>query len=155
MKQIRLTQGMVALVDDEDFEWLSRRKWFAHKIRNAWYAASHGSDGRFYMHRVIMNAPTNKLVDHVDGDGLNNQKNNLRFASNAENLWNQDKHKNNTSGYKGVHFDKKSQIWIAQIRSAVGQRNIGQFSTPQEAAHAYDEAAKELHGQFAHLNFKD
>ncbi len=156
MKEIRLTQGKVALVDDEDFEWLSKQKWNAHKIRETWYATRHGADGSFYMHRVIMNAPTDKLVDHIDGNGLNNQKGNLRIASNAENLWNQGRHKNNTSGYKGIYLDKRCNKWAVQIRAnRSSPQCMGYFETAEEAARVYDNAAKKLHGKFARLNFKD
>ncbi len=154
MKEIKLTQGKVALVDDEDFERINQFKWYAHKIREMWYATR--SSTRFYMHRVIMNAPSGMLVDHKDRDGLNNQKYNLRVTTNAKNLWNQGKHKDNTSGYKGVSFDKKSKKWLVQIRVNDGNaRHLGYFDTVEEGAHAYDRAAKELHGEFAYLNFRD
>lgn len=107
------------------------------------------------MHREIMRAPEGVLVDHRDGDGLHNWRENLRNCTDAQNKMNRKViSANNTSGYKGVSWSKKKRKWIAQ--SMINKKHIfiGHFSTPEEAARAYDEKARELFGEFARTNFK-
>lgn len=156
MKQIQLTKGKVALVDDGDFALVSPFKWTASydKAANKWYAVRRvmvaGRSTTFLMHRVIMDAPSGCLVDHKDGDGLNNQRSvNLRLATKSQNMCNRGKNRNNTSGYKGVCLIKSRRQWIAQIGANGVQRNLGYFETPQDAAQAYVNAAFLMHGEFA------
>ena len=100
MKKIKLTQGKVALVDDGDFEWLSQWKW---TYKNGGYAyRSIGSKGHIFLHRAIMKSPKNLEIDHINGNGLDNRRSNLRFATHKQNIRNQQKQKNRTSKYKGV-----------------------------------------------------
>jgi hypothetical protein len=158
-KIITLTQGQVAKVSDEWYEELSKYKWLAHYApgTNSFYAERQssrllGKQKLIKMHRVIMNAPEEMAVDHIDHDTLNNQVENLRLCTTAQNMCNQGKQKNNTSGFKGV--TKRKNRWEAGIRlGSLGKTYIGRYSTPEEAAHAYDEAAKKYHGEFAELNF--
>ena len=156
MKRIPLTQGLYVLVDDEDFEYLNQWNWYAHKQGNTYYAKrTTGKDYKViivHMHRVISNVPTNKIVDHVDGNGLNNQKDNLRVCNKAQNGMNRPKQNNNTSGYKGVGWDKSRNKWKAQITLDGKNRLIGRFENLQDAARAYNNEAVKLHGEFAHLN---
>jgi len=161
MKQIALTQGQVALVDDEDFERLNQYKWCAHFQPNranggSFNAVRNGKvDGKFFtvlMHREIVNAPNNKQVDHKDRDSLNNQKSNLRLADHSQNGMNRGLHKNNSSGYKGVYFRKDRDRFMARIKKNGRVISLGCYQTAAEAAHKYNEAAVELFGEFAVAN---
>lgn len=151
MKRIKLTQCKYALVDDEDFEWLNKFNWYATKGRNEdiWYAGRGRPISR--MHREIMNAPADKQVDHKDGNGLNNQKSNLRLATNQQNQRNQ-KPRNSSSKFKGVHWYKRDQVWIAYIQINGELKRLGYFNSEILAAQTYNLAAKMYFGEFARLN---
>lgn len=143
-RQIALTQGKFALVDDEDFEELNNKKWYAIKSNRTFYAYSGKCAA---MHRVIMNPPNDMVVDHIDGDGLNNTRNNLRICTQTENKWNNRKSVTNKSGAKGVYFFAKK--WQASIGDRGKTKYLGRFNTPEEAEAAYKKAARELRGEFA------
>lgn len=160
MKEIKLTQGQVALVDDEDFEYLNQFKWYAQKDNNTFYAGTNTSGKGdlkrkvIWMHRVLLNVTDSKiLVDHIDHNGLNNQKSNIRVATYAQNSRNKRPCKNTSSKYKGVTYRRLNK-WEASIRLFKKYKYIGIFSTEIEAAKAYDEMAKLHYGEFACLNFK-
>ena len=158
MKQIPLTKGYFALVDDEDFEWLSQWKWNASVERNRVYATRSGGVGKaaIKMHRQIMGLTDPKIFcDHWDNWGLNNWRSNLRVATKSQNAMNRPIDKRSTSGFKCVSWFKKSNKWRAYIVVNYRQKSLGLFDCPVDAARAYDTAAKELHGEFANLNFKD
>ena len=153
MKEIQLTQGKVALVDDEDFEYLNQWKWCAHKHRNTFYVVRNttlnGKRITKLMHGVILNG---KGIDHIDHNGLNNQKSNLRFCTQSQNLMNTKKRANTSSIYKGVHFDNRTKKWLAQINLRGKQIYIKLLSSEVDAARAYNAKATELFGEFANLN---
>lgn len=155
MKKIFLTQGKFALVDDEDFNWLNQWKWHYHidgyAVRN--YARISPRQGLFLMHRVIVNCPTDKQIDHIDGDGLNNQKFNLRICVQSQNKKNRRTPSNNTTGYKGVWIDKRRGYIWAGINANGKRLHLGTFSDLISAAEAYDGAARKHYGEFARLNF--
>ena len=164
MKKIPLSRGRFALVDDEDYDWLMSWKWHLVVDRNnCAYAIRHtgtvnGERGIIRMHRLLMNTPSGMEVDHADGDGLNNQRNNLRNCSKAENQRNKKRQANNTSGFKGVVIDYENRLKRRKrIRAKIGYNGkvilLGRFSTVVDAAKAYDAKAKELYGEFARLNF--
>ena len=159
MKKIELFSGEDCLVDDEDFEEISNKKWHILKNRNTYYAQTHiklnGKDVKDYMHRIIMKLSKNdeRYIDHIDGNGLNNQKNNLRFCTISQNAGNSSKQKNNTSGYKGVFYHKHSKKYQVQIMSNKKMTACGYFKTKEEAALVYDKKARELFGEFAKTNF--
>lgn len=163
MKLIPLTKGQFAMVDDGNFEWLNSYKWHYTKelgTNGSGYAkrlfAFNGKKGPVGMHRFIMGTfpgGINSLVDHIDGNGLNNQVANLRYCTKHQNLCNKSFEPNrNTSGFKGAVFDKVRKVWIAQIKFNGKNHYLGTFANPLECAKAYNAAALKLHGEFARLN---
>jgi len=155
-KLIRLTQGKFAIVDDHNYEWLSKYKWY---YGCGGYAARDILDGTtkkkktILMHRLILNAPPGKECDHIDGDRLNNLESNLRLCTHAENQHNQRPHQDGTSRWKGVCWHKRDGKWRARIHFENNRKHLGCFKSEDEAALAYDTAAIELFGEFARLNF--
>lgn len=153
MKEIILTQGKVALVDDEDFEWLNKVKWHARKGPATYYAArgvnTKGKIKIILMHRVIMNAPKGMQVDHKDRNGLNCQKSNMRNCTHGQNQMN--KVGWGASRYKGVSFWQRGRGKVL-IKAKIKKEYLGLFPTEEAAALAYNERAKELFGEFAKLN---
>jgi hypothetical protein len=157
VKEIPLTQGMVAIVDDADYEALSMFKWYANRSPYTSYAMRKckkpgGGRGVIKMHRAILSPPDGVKVDHRDGDGLNNMRSNLRCCSTAENGWNQRK-KIGSSRFKGVSWKRGCNKWCAQIRDGVKRIHLGLFNNEKSAAIVYDEAAKRYHSDFARTNF--
>ena len=148
MKEIELTNGYKAIIDDENFKLLNQWKWSYHRIG---YAIRKSN---ILMHRLIMNCPKNKTIDHINGNKLDNRKINLRICSLSENLKNQKLRINNTSGYKGVSFEKRRNKWRSQIKIGRQVKEIGQFKTAIQAAMAYDLWAKNIYGEYAKLNFE-
>lgn len=153
--KIPLTQGKFALVNFEDYEHVGKFRWFAYRDRKTWYARRAITSPKFTiisMQNEII--PSNSLVDHIDLDGLNNRRSNLRIVSantNAHNTLTR-----SASGYRGVYEQKienESHRWCAQIRSNYKLKTIGRYPTPELAARAYDAKAIELYGQNARLNF--
>ena len=164
MKKIALTRGQFALVDDDDFDRLNQYKWYAsfsrHYAPDGNYAAARmvtvgGRQRMILMHREIVNAPNGVHVDHKNRNPLDNQKVNLRLATPQQNGANRRMQKNNTSGYKGVYLRRRSGKFVAQIKQNGEHIYLGRFETAVRAAQAYDEKAKEIHGEFAVLNFPD
>ena len=165
MRKIKLTQGKFALVDDNDFEWLSQWKWYAAKKSHRWYARrqcwnaelkiNQGKREHTFvaMHREILNTREGLQTDHIDGNGLNNQRHNLRECTRSQNLQNQRRTK--SGGYKGVFWAEKSKKWVAQINADGVVHYLGQYVHAEAAAHEYDKLAKFLHGEFACPNFPE
>lgn len=158
MKEIELSKGYVALIDDEDFELVNQYSWHASFSHNKVYASTRMSmmNGRrniLFMHRLIMNAPSHLEVDHKDGDSLNNTRSNLRLATHAQNQMNIRKKKGMTSQFKGVHKLQDLNKWCARIKFNQISISLGRFTSEIEAAKAYDLKARELFGEFANTNF--
>ncbi len=164
MKHISLTQGRFAIIDDEDYDIIVCLRWHAHKITNGHriygFRAVHSCHCPFtkknhliYMHRLIMQCPTGKEVDHVDHDPLNNQKANLRICTHAENVANGTSRRGSSSKYKGVSWLKARKKWTAQIGLNNKVVHLGCFTDEVDAATAYDKVATEQFGEFARTNF--
>lgn len=163
MKEISLSKGYVTLVDDEDFDLIMEfsRKWHVREASHTCYAASYvvGTKGKQHMlmHRLITDAPHGVLVDHWDRNGLHNWRKNLRLAHGSGNQINATT--KSATGYRGVaHADKGAYgKFVAFIRPSKSEKRIylGRFSSAESAAHAYDEAAKKFHGEYAVLNFPE
>lgn len=156
MKEIKLTQDKVALVDDEDYDYLMQWKWHILNQTHSSYAVRNeiinGKRQSIRMHRIIMNTPKGVEVDHVDRNGLNNQKSNLRNCTSTQNKCNS-QYKLPKSGFIGVHTHKNGHI-MAYISVKNKQIHLGCFKTIELAAKARDEAAIKYRGEFANLNFK-
>jgi hypothetical protein len=157
MKKILLTKGVLALVNDDMFDYLNQWKWSLHHG----YATRTDRgiiNGKKYqrtiaMHRVIANTPEDKITDHINRNPLDNRSSNLRICSKAQNACNTEPYKTNRSGYVGVRWKTSNRKWVARINLAGKQIHIGYFTDLLEAAKAYDAKALELHGEFAKLNF--
>ena len=138
MKLIPLfSHGKFTKVDDEDFEFLSQWRWTAKKGKHAWYAHRSQNNKTLYLHRLLAQAPKGMDVDHRDGDGLNNQKSNLRVCTRSENALNRKElNKSNTSGISGVRWHKATKKWLAQITYGGKKIYLGLFNFKEDAAMA-------------------
>ena len=160
VRQIPLTRGYFATVDGKDYDALAQWKWRAEwredVSKYTIYAvrSAPGTNGkkRIYMHRQIMNTPPGMWTDHIDSNGLNNRRSNLRLCTHAENQQNARPRKGASSRYKGVSWHKVWKKWHARIRHNGKIISLGYFTSEIEAALAYNEAAIELFGEFAWLN---
>lgn len=159
MKLIKLTQGYYTKVDDADFDWLSKYPWRIYHPRNMYFYARTGYDGNL-MHRIIMRLNNSKLcVDHIDHDGLNNQRSNLRVCTHAENMRHRKSANNSSSKYLGVclikAYNKNGTFrtyYYATIKYSDKQTHLGCFKDERRAAIEYDKAAIIHHKEFANLN---
>ena len=150
---VKLTRGKFAVVDDSDFSEVSKHSWYAFSSKGLWYAARKAgladTDYRYrsiiFMHKQLLN--TNILVDHVDRDGLNNQRYNLRLATYGQN--NANRTARGSSKYLGVQWDPSRQLWVARCKGV----HLGRWSSEEAAAKAYDEFAVKVYGEFANCNF--
>lgn len=165
MKEIRISKGLVAMVDDDDYAALSQHNWCARVVpRWPTYAAAHWGRSpipgkkwrKAYMHQVIMGTVgmgRMVCIDHIDGNGLNNQRANLRICTPADN--NANSHRKKTSGYKGVfHVTDRplAKPYRVDVTRNGKNHRIGYFAIAEEGAAAYDEAAKRIHGEYALTN---
>lgn len=157
MKEIKLTQGKVALVDDEDYERLNKLTWCAAKRDGTYYAYTTNLRGKrgsvIAMHRLIMNTPKGLIIDHIDHNGLNNQKSNLRNCTASQNNANRTSKKQGTSKYLGVSFYKPYNKYHVQIRILGKNTHVGYYKNEIDAAIAYNEAATRIHGKYANINY--
>lgn len=149
MKYILLTQGKQAVVDDADFGKLTEHKWYVNSSKDGRNYASTEIDGKhILMHRFILKTPVGKSTDHINGDPLDNRRENLRICTQSQNLANARIKKENTSGYRGVHFKKAKKAWIAQLNFNKKRVLYRQFKNKEDAIKAYQEAAKQCFGEF-------
>ena len=151
MKIVQLTFGKEALVDDEDYEFLMQWSWGFEPRENTGYARRKFYGRTVYMHQLVAKRSgliVKNDVDHCDGNGLDNRRENLRPATRSQNNANQCLSRRNKSGYKGVYWSSAAQKWAAQL----ARKYLGLFEDPCEAARAYNEAATAQFGEFAKLN---
>lgn len=146
MKEIKLTQGLSTMVDDEDYEELNKHKWCAHKDGNTFYAVKtirfNNVEKTIKMHRIIINTPHNMKTDHIDGNGLNNCKSNLRIVTNRQN--GQNRHENKTSKYVGVYWHKRDKVWVSSIQINKKAYYLGYFTNEEDAHKAYLNKLEEI-----------
>ncbi len=152
MKEIPLTQGKVAIVDDEDFEWLSQWKWHYHNMGYAVRTTARPNQTHILMHREICGLHSSLEFDHINGNGLDNQRSNLRACTHSQNIQNSKVRKDSGSGFKGVFYLSKVHKWEACIRVNGKRKHLGRYLNPEMAACAYDDAAHEFFGEFARTN---
>ena len=159
MKKIPLTQEKFALIDDEDFDLISQYKWCAVKNKNIYYTMRGYWDKQIKkrkqikMHRLIMGVTDPKIqIDHINGDGLDNRKVNLRICTNQQNHMNRKSNKNCSSKFKGVSWFKRDKKWRSQITVHQKKIYLGDFNNETQAAIAYNTAAIKHFGQYAYLN---
>jgi hypothetical protein len=150
---IQLTQGQFAIVDQGDLVKVAGINWTALKKGKVWYARGSFEGRKVYMHRLLLEGVA--LVDHIDGNGLNNRKANLRPSCKQRNGLNHHGHRDNKSGYVGVSFDKSRNRYEAYISVDGTKVAIGRYSTAIEAALAYDRVQTEWAGEFGTYNFKE
>jgi hypothetical protein len=153
---VTLTKGYVATVDAADVEILAPFSWFVNTSQHLAYGMTRTRDaeGRVkivFMHTMLLQPPTGLITDHIDGDGLNNRRSNLRAVTPGQNKYNSRTYKNSQSGVKGV-MPTKTGTWTAQIRYERRKHYLGTFKTLAEAQQAYADAAKRLHGDYARLD---
>lgn len=158
-REIPLTRGKIAIIDDEDYPLVSKYKWHAwhyQKGNSPWYAIhSVNHKVQIKMHRLILGLKKGEFCDHINGDGLDNHRCNLRIVTHHQNMMNQKKPSGGTSKYKGVHRRKDVNRWASSINFNGKCYYLGHFIDEVEAAKAYDKKAKELFGEYAKLNFKE
>jgi len=158
-RRIYLGQGDWTILDQKDYYRLNDFKWFLTGRLHKFYAArTIKADGRtkiVRMHRIIMNPPDNLLVDHRNGDGLDNRRQNLRLATKSQNICNSKKRANTSSRFIGVHYRKKQRRWETEITHNRKKIWLGSFENEIDAAKVYDAAAKKYHKDFARLNFPE
>jgi hypothetical protein len=149
MKYIELTQGMTAMVDDEDFDQLNQLSWYFQGKYAARIDRRNGRRTIFYMHRIITKVSDGQHVDHINGDRLDNRKANLRIATRSQNQWNRGPSKNSTSGHKGVYWHKIRLQWMAAIEANGKRFYLGYFDSKSDAINAHKQAADFHHGEFS------
>lgn len=164
MPDIPLSSGFSVMVDDEDYEYLAQWKWSKGEYA---YRSTNRADLRekrttVLMHRIIVErmtgapVPKGMQIDHINGNRLDNRRRNLRFATCRQNQHNKVKQKQPTSSrYKGVGWKKSRRRWRAAINTPSGQFDLGLHASEEDAARAYDKAAREHFGEYARLNFPD
>ncbi len=149
MKIILLTQGQVATVSNKDFKKLSNYRWWAVNVRGKYYAQTKIGGRNYYMHQLVKPKEKGKIHDHINSDGLQNQRSNLRLITYQQNAWNKSSDKGARSKYKGVSL--LNGKWRASITTDK-YILLGRYNTQKEAAARYNKAATKYFKQFAYLN---
>lgn len=147
MKKIKLTQGKYTLIDDCDLEKVNKYKWRFHLDGYA----IRSKRPQILMHRFILNPPKNMDIDHKNMNGLDNRRINIRIATRSQNKLNMNKRIDNTSGHKGISWDKKNKKWLAYTKINGKFLNFGRFSDKQIAIHIYENNVSLLHGDYLRI----
>ena len=155
--KIPLSRGIFALIDESDLPLIEKHKWHVNKSPYNIHAATNIKQENkqwklFKMHRFILNAPKEMQVDHINHDGLDNRRENLRLCTPSQNSANRRARKNGTSKFRGVSWHKVDRKWMVALAKEGRIEYVGRFENEIEAAKAYNTKAIELHGAFAHLN---
>lgn len=147
MKQIKLNKNKIALIDDVDLELTSKYKWYLHTgSKKPYVYTNDGKGNSLLLHRLITSAPKGKVVDHINGNGLDNRRNNLRICSISENLVNQGPQKNNKSGVKGVSWNMGQ--WLVQVKYKNKRVYAKRFKSLEQAREAYKIIATKYYGRY-------
>lgn len=145
-KRVPLTRGLFAIIDDEDYDEISQYQWYASQTYNRYYASRDFKikGVRFHekMHRIIMGSPKGLEIDHINGDGLDNRKENLRIVTHRQNHWN--RHTPKTSRFPGVSYVPKDNRWRVKIQINGVNKHIGCYSSEEEAALVYKKVCSQL-----------
>lgn len=150
--ELPLTRGKLALLDLDDLNKVVAYKWQARFSKGNWYAIHSTANGEVTMHGLLMGSKPGYEVDHINQNGLDNRRANLRFATKTQNRANVKRRKDNSSGYKGVSFSSRLGKWRAYIQQGGKQKHLGFFKDKVEAAHVYNDAAIQTFGDYAWLN---
>ena len=153
--RVQLANGSVCLFDPSDCPLVSQHVWIAIRSHRTTYARARTADGYVFLHNLLMGKRNGFRVDHRNGNGLDNRRENLRWATGDQNAQNSHKAPNSKSGYRGVQQGTRSKKWEANISAGGVRHRLGYFATAEEAARVYDDAAKRFHGEFARLNFPE
>lgn len=149
MRYIKLTRNKRAIIDDEDYQTVSKFKWHYVHYGRTGYARKTGGTR---MHHLIIPLCAGFMVDHINGNGLDNRRSNLRLVTKSQNMMNSGVRTNNRSGYKGVSWANRDKKWRVTIWKMNKQIDLGYFDDKKDAAKAYNDAAKIYHGEYAKLN---
>ena len=155
--ELPLQGGMVGLIDSADWPTISHIHWFASQSGGRkWYVRGYlpGTRQMVLLHRFLLQPPQGTVTDHVNDNGLDNRRANLRVVSQSANIRRQARKPTVTAPYKGV-FRRSANRWIAQILAPIGRQYLGTFETAEQAARAYDTAARQWFGKYARPNFTD
>ena len=154
MIKLYLTNGGFTLIDKKDWGRVSKYKWCKYQHHNTIYVRNTDrKNGKIFLHRFIINAQDNDVVDHINGNGLDNRKCNLRICTNQQNIFNSCAHKDSFySDYKGISYDRSRKKWVAQLTFNYKRVLSRRFNNEIEAAKAYNIAAIKYFGKYAYLN---
>ena len=152
MKYIKLTQGKITKVDDDTYLWASKFNWCVNFMSGGYYVIRSVGRTHIRLHREIIGAKKGEIVDHINGNTLDNRKENLRICTHKNNMQNQKTPKNNKSEYKGVYWVKENKNWRARIQVNGKKVSLGCYKNKEDAAKAYNEAAIKYFGEFARIN---
>jgi hypothetical protein len=153
-----IISNQCVLIDDEDHIYFKSHQWHIHKCKTNLYLRGYKKgnrkNGLIYYHRMITNAPKNMDVDHINGNGLDNTKDNLRICNRSQNNANRKAVQSKSSNFKGVHFEKHSKKWRAEITKDGVRYTLGRFLNQNDALNAYMKKSKELFGEYCSLGMK-
>lgn len=155
MTKLQLTKDKFTIIDEDMLPFLRQWHWTFDGRYACRTVRENDKRTKIYLHKLINQTPTGKDTDHINGDKLDNRRENLRSATRGQNCVNQGKYKNKTSRYKGVCWHKQRRKWKAEIKRGGVKKHLGLFVSEKDAARAYDKAVQEYFGNYAILNMED